>query len=177
VQDILIVVDMQNDFITGSLGTLEAQAILPRVVDRVKGHQGPVLFTRDSHGPEYLNSQEGQFLPVLHCQKGSEGWQIARELEALRALPAIDKPVFGSWELGEKLIAMNHAEAIAGVTLVGLCTDICVISNALIVKAALPEARVRVDAACCAGATPRGHRTALQALKPCQVIIENETEA
>ena len=172
---LLIVVDMQNDFITGALGTQEAQAILPRVVEKVKAHQGPVLFTRDSHQPDYLETQEGRHLPVPHCLVGSPGWQIAAELEALRQSPAIDKPAFGSWQLGEKLLAMHQEEAIDTITLVGLCTDICVISNALIAKAALPETEVRVDAACCAGATPAGHRQALEALKVCQVLIENDS--
>ncbi len=175
-QHLLIVVDMQNDFITGALGTPEAQAILPRVVEKVKAHQGPVLFTRDSHGPDYLNTQEGRHLPVPHCLVGTDGWQIAGELEALRQEPALDKPAFGSWQLGERLMAMHRAQPIQRVTLVGLCTDICVISNAMIVKAALPETEVRVDAACCAGATPQGHRRALEALKVCQVLIENNTQ-
>lgn len=172
---LLIVVDMQNDFITGALGTPEAQAILPAVVDKVKNHVGPVLFTRDSHTDKYLTTQEGHFLPVPHCEIGSDGWKIAPELEALRKEPAIDKPAFGSFELGEKLLAMHKEEPFTKVTLIGLCTDICVISNALIVKAALPEVAVHVDAACCAGATPEGHKTALLALKPCQVIIDNES--
>ena len=175
-QDILIVVDMQNDFITGSLGTPEARAILPRVVEKVKAHQGPVIFTRDSHGPDYQTSQEGRLLPVTHCQVGSPGWQIAADLEALRQTPAIDKPTFGSWELGERLRQMDREKKARSVTLVGLCTDICVISNALIAKAALPEAALHVDAACCAGATPEGHHTALQALKACQVFVDNQTE-
>ncbi|MDI9519760.1 MAG: cysteine hydrolase [Bacillota bacterium] len=171
---LLIVVDMQNDFISGALGTKEAQAILPAVVQKVKAHQGPVLFTRDTHQESYLNTQEGRFLPVRHCIIGTEGWQIAPELEALRKTPALDKPAFGSFELGELLLKMHREDPISKVTLVGLCTDICVISNTLIVKAVLPEAEVHVDAACCAGATPQGHRIALDALKPCQVIIDND---
>lgn len=173
-QHLLIVVDMQNDFLSGPLGTPEARAILPRVVEKVKNHQGSVLFTRDSHGPDYLDTQEGRHLPVPHCLRGTEGWQIAAELEALRRAPAIDKPAFGAWQLGETLRGMHREEPLGAVTLVGLCTDICVISNALLAKAALPETEVRVDAACCAGATPQGHRTALHALAACQVLIEND---
>ncbi len=172
---LLLVIDMQNDFINGALGTKEAQAILPLVVQKVKAHEGPVLFTRDSHQDTYLHTQEGRHLPVTHCVIGSDGWQIAPELEALRQEPALDKPAFGSLELGERLRAMHQAEPLEKITLVGLCTDICVISNALIAKAALPEVAVHVDASCCAGATPEGHYTALLALKPCQVIIDNES--
>lgn len=175
-QHLLIVVDMQNDFITGALGTPEAQAILPQVIEKVRAHKGPVLFTRDSHRPDYLDTQEGRHLPVPHCLVDSPGWQIAPELEALRQEPALDKPSFGSWELGERLMAMHQTQPLEKVSLVGLCTDICVISNALIVKAALPEVEVRVDAACCAGATPQGHRRALDALKVCQVLVDNDKE-
>lgn len=116
-------------------------------------------------------------LPVPHCIKGTWGWQIENSLEALRTAPALDKGSFGSLELGDSLRALNAEAPITSVTLVGLCTDICVISNALIAKAALPEARVIVDAACCAGATPEGHRTALDALKACQVLVVNAGEA
>lgn len=171
---LLIVVDMQNDFVTGPLGTKEARAILPAAVKKVKAHVGPVLFTRDSHGETYPDTQEGRFLPVRHCVIGTAGWQIVPELEALRQTPAVDKPAFGSFELGELLIKMHREDPIFKVTLIGLCTDICVISNALIVKAVLPEAEVHVDAACCAGATPQGHRTALDAMRPCQVLIDND---
>lgn len=172
--ELLIVVDMQNDFITGALGTPEAQAILPRVVEKVQAHQGPVLFTRDSHGADYPSTQEGRLLPVTHCQVGTEGWQIQAELEALRRLPALDKPAFGSLELAERVQAMHQETPLASITLIGLCTDICVISNALILKAALPEVKVTVDASCCAGVTPQSHRTALSAMKACQIFIENE---
>lgn len=170
-QDVLIVVDMQNDFIDGALGTPEAVEIVPRVRERILGFSGPVLFTRDTHGEDYLKTQEGRRLPVPHCIKGSEGWQIRAELDALRTLPAIDKPGFGSPELAEKLREMDGENHIASVTLIGLCTDICVISNAMLIKAALPETAVRVDAACCAGVTPESHATALAAMKACQIDI------
>ena len=171
---LLIVVDMQNDFITGALGTKEAQAILPRVIDKVQAHEGPVLFTRDSHGADYPATQEGRLLPVTHCPVGTEGWQIQEQLEALRRLPALDKPAFGSLELAQRVQALHADTLLASITLVGLCTDICVISNAMILKAALPEVKVTVDAACCAGVTPQSHHTALQAMKACQIFIENE---
>ena len=173
-QEILIVVDMQNDFIDGSLGTAEAVRIVPRVAEKIRSFPGTVLFTRDTHGPDYLSSQEGQRLPVVHCVKGTDGWQIRPELQALCRTAPIDKPTFGSVTLGEKLLELDREEKIASVTLVGLCTDICVISNALLVKAFLPEVPVTVDAACCAGVTPRSHLNALEAMKMCQITVENE---
>ena len=170
-QDILIVVDMQNDFIDGALGTKEAEAIVPKVREKIQQFNGTVLFTRDTHGPNYLQTQEGRNLPVEHCIKGTEGWEISLELDALRKTEPIDKVTFGSSELGFKLAEMNAEEPIGCITLVGLCTDICVISNAMIVKAFLPEVPVRVDAACCAGVTPESHENALAAMKCCQIEI------
>ena len=139
-QDILIVVDMQNDFIDGSLGTKEAVAIVPKVREKIQQFNGTVLFTRDTHGPNYLQTQEGRNLPVEHCIKGTEGWEISLELDALRKTEPIDKVTFGSSELGFKLAEMNAEEPIGCITLVGLCTDICVISNAMIVKASMHPA-------------------------------------
>jgi len=170
-QDILIVVDMQNDFIDGSLGTKEAVAIVPKVREKIQQFNGTVLFTRDTHGPNYLQTQEGRNLPVEHCIKDTDGWQIRLELDALRKTEPIDKVTFGSAELGFKLAEMNAEEPIGSITLVGLCTDICVISNAMIVKAFLPEVPVRVDASCCAGVTPESHENALAAMKCCQIEI------
>ena len=170
-QDILIVVDMQNDFIDGALGTKEAVAIVPNAREKIQQFNGTVLFTRDTHGPNYLQTQEGRNLPVEHCIKGTEGWQICLELDALRKTEPIDKVTFGSAELGFKLAEMNAEEPIGSITLIGLCTDICVISNAMIVKAFLPEVPVRVDAACCAGVTPESHENALAAMKCCQIEI------
>lgn len=173
-QDILIVVDMQNDFIDGALGTAEAVAIVSRVEEKIRGFQGRVIFTRDTHLENYLETQEGRNLPVPHCIRGSAGWELCPQLKPLCKEPPIDKPTFGSRELGERLLEADREEAIRSVTLVGLCTDICVISNAMIVKACLPEVPVTVDAACCAGVTPESHRTALAAMKMCQINIENE---
>lgn len=169
--DVLIVVDMQNDFIDGALGTAEALAIVPKVKEKIEGFQGQVFFTRDTHQANYMDTQEGRKLPVPHCIEGSEGWQIRPELEALRRTEAVDKPGFGSVQLAERLREMNEAEPIGSVTLVGLCTDICVISNAMLIKAYLPELPVKVDAACCAGVTPESHENALAAMAMCQIEI------
>ncbi|MBQ2895792.1 MAG: cysteine hydrolase [Oscillospiraceae bacterium] len=173
-QEYLIVVDMQKDFIDGALGTAEAVAIVPRVADKIRSFNGKVLFTRDTHEANYLSTQEGRLLPVPHCIRGSEGWQLDKLLQPLCTEAPIDKPVFGSVELGERLHAANARETISRITLVGLCTDICVISNALLCRAFLPETEIVVDAACCAGVTPESHATALAAMKACQIRIENE---
>ena len=173
-QNILIVVDMQNDFIDGALGTPEAVAIVPAAAEKIRSFPGTVLFTRDTHTPDYLNTQEGRNLPVVHCVRGTPGWELRPELQALCKTAPIDKPTFGSAKLGELLLAMDREDPIASVTLIGLCTDICVISNALLVKAFLPEVPVTVDAACCAGVTPESHRNALAAMKMCQIAVENE---
>ena len=174
-QEILVVVDMQNDFVTGPLGTPEARTILPKVAEKVKNFPGRVLFTRDTHEENYLESREGKALPVPHCIRGTRGWEICPELETLRKEEPIDKPTFGSTGLGEVLRAADqYGEKIGKITLVGVCTDICVISNALLLRAFLPEAEIAVDAACCAGVTPESHQTALRAMKACQIAIENE---
>ena len=173
-QKILIVVDMQNDFIDGALGTAEAVAIVGKVKAKIEGFDGKVFFTRDTHFADYLTTREGKNLPVEHCIKDSYGWQIRKELDVLRKNQAIDKPAFGSAELGEILKAENGSEEIESITLIGLCTDICVISNAMLIKAFLPEVKVKVDATCCAGVTPDSHKTALSAMKMCQIEIENE---
>ncbi len=170
----LIVVDMQNDFIDGALGTKEAEAIVGKVAEKIRGFDGEVIFTRDTHAPEYLETQEGRRLPVVHCVKESAGWRIREGLEAIRPCTVIDKPTFGSTELGVLLAQRDLEEKIGSITVIGLCTDICVISNALLIKAFLPETPIVVDAACCAGVTPESHRNALEAMKMCQIAIENE---
>jgi len=172
--DILIVVDMQNDFIDGALGTKEALAIVPAVLEKIKGFEGRVIFTRDTHFDNYMDTQEGKNLPVPHCIKGSEGWQIRAELDALRKEEAVDKPSFGSVELSTMLARENAEKPIRSVTFIGLCTDICVISNAMLIKAAMPEVPVTVDAACCAGVSPASHNNALEAMKMCQIRIINQ---
>ena len=173
-QEILIVVDMQNDFIDGSLGTAEAVAIVPKVAEKIRSFPGKVLFTRDTHPENYLETQEGRNLPVVHCVRGTPGWEIREELMSLCTTEPIDKPTFGSTKLGEVLLGLTTLEPISSVTLIGLCTDICVISNALLVKAFLPEVPVTVDAACCAGVTPESHLNALAAMKMCQIRVVNE---
>ncbi len=169
--DVLIVVDMQNDFIDGTLGTKEAVAIVPNVVERIKTFKGLILATRDTHNSDYLSTQEGRKLPVEHCIKGSRGWNIREEISALIKEEPIDKPTFGSRELADRLLTVNMEEAIESITIIGLCTDICVISNALLLKAFLPEVPLMVDASCCAGVTKESHEQALEAMKMCQIQI------
>ena len=166
---VLVVVDMQNDFIGGALGTKEAVAIVPKVVEKIRNFEGMVLITWDTHKEDYLDTQLGKKLPVAHCIKGTEGWELHPEIEALRKEDALDKPTFGSTQLGCILKEMGGLES---VTFVGLCTDICVISNAMIAKAFIPEVPVIVDASCCAGVTPQSHKNALEAMKMCQIICE-----
>lgn len=173
-QDILVVVDMQNDFVDGALGSKEAQAIVPKVVEKIQNFSGTVLFTRDTHEEDYMQTQEGKYLPVPHCIHNTQGWQLCPAVEQLRRTEPLDKVTFGSRQLGELLCRMDLQEAINSVTLIGLCTDICVISNAFLVKAFLPEVTVTVDASCCAGVTPESHQTALNAMRACQIQIEND---
>ena len=170
-QDILVVVDMQNDFIDGALGTKEAVTIVPKVEEKIRNFKGTVLFTRDTHETWYLDTQEGKKLPVPHCIRDTEGWQIRRELDDLRKTEPIDKETFGSTDLAADLVAMNIDDEIGSITVVGLCRDICVISNALLAKAALPEVPITVDASCCAGVTPESHENALKAMEMCQIDI------
>ena len=170
-QKVLVVVDMQNDFIDGALGTKEAVAIVPGVKEKIENFDGVVLFTRDTHETNYLDTQEGKKLPVPHCIRDTEGWQIRSELDALRKTEPIDKETFGSTDLAGELVALNEDEEIGSITLVGLCTDICVISNALLIKASLPEVPICVDATCCAGVTPESHENALKAMEACQIRI------
>lgn len=168
----LVVVDMQNDFITGSLGTPEAQAIVPKVVEKIQGFEGLVLYTQDTHGADYLQTQEGRNLPVEHCLKGTWGWQLEPRVEAVRTSTPIEKSTFGSKGLAEVLKARHtYEEPLEKIQLVGLCTDICVISNALLLKAYLPEVPLTVDASCCAGVTPESHQRALEAMETCQIHV------
>ena len=170
-QDVLVVVDMQNDFIDGALGTPEAVAIVPNVKRKIEEFQGTVLFTRDTHFENYLETQEGKNLPVPHCIKGTDGWDIRPELDQLRTTNPIDKVTFGSDQLGEILFGMDQQERIESITFIGLCTDICVISNAMIAKAFLPEVPLIIDANCCAGVTPESHENALKAMEVCQIKV------
>ena len=164
----LIVVDMQVDFITGSLGSELATAIVPNVVEKVKNFDGKVIFTRDTHFEDYMNTQEGKNLPVTHCIKGSDGWQICKELIPY-VETVVDKLTFGSIELPE--VIKSFGEPIEKIELCGLCTDICVISNAIVLKAAFPETPITVDSSCSAGVTVESHNNALNAMKSVQIEI------
>lgn len=168
---ILIVIDMQNDFITGSLGSPEAQAIVERVAEKIRTFDGDVAATKDTHDTSYSNTQEGKLLPVLHCVVGTEGWEfpsaISRALSEKSYMP-FWKDRFASVALSKHVEAGEYEE----VHLCGICTDICVVSNALLLKAALPETPIYVDASCCAGTTPEMHKKALDVMRSCQVIVE-----
>ncbi|HIR64899.1 MAG TPA: cysteine hydrolase [Candidatus Faecousia faecigallinarum] len=167
---LLVVVDMQNDFIGGPLGTPEAASIVAKVRKKLTECRAAgytVVFTRDTHTQDYLNTQEGRLLPVVHCVKGTPGWEITGALPVEDSL-VLDKPAFGSIALAQYAASLPGLERIL---LVGLCTDICVISNAMILKAALPEVEIAVDAACCAGTTPESHQNALAAMKMCQIQV------
>lgn len=175
-QKILAVIDMQNDFISGSLGTKEAQLILPKVCEKIKlakldGKQ--IYFTRDTHQENYMETQEGKHLPVSHCIYGTDGWNLAKEIaDLVETEDAVwDKNTFGSKELAKFFLQEHEKEPIEEIELIGLCTDICVISNALLWKAFLPEVSICVDSACCAGVTPESHTNALAAMKICQIEI------
>ena len=165
----LIVVDMQADFITGSLGSKLAEAIVPNVIEKVKNYDGEVIFTRDTHESDYLKTQEGKKLPVEHCIKDTDGWQICDELKPYVSA-VVDKITFGSVDLPQ--IIKNYGEEIEEIELCGLCTDICVISNAMILKAAFPEVKITVDSKCCAGVTAESHNTALEAMKAVQIEVK-----
>lgn len=170
---ILIVVDMQKDFIDGSLGTKEAQKILPAVKEKIKMYSLENIYvTKDTHEENYLETSEGKHLPVAHCVKGTKGWELNAEISALtQGACIIEKPTFGSVAMMEMLKAENEKEMLE-IELIGLCTDICVVSNALLLKAAMPENRIRVDASCCAGVTPESHEAALTTMKMCQIEVE-----
>lgn len=173
-QKILVVVDMQNDFVTGSLGTKEAQAIAPAVVSKVKNFDGEIIFTQDTHSENYLETQEGRMLPVKHCIKGTKGWELIGELEQLRqqhSYTVYEKPAFGSTKLAKDLELKNREGQIESIEVIGLCTDICVISNALMLKAFMPELPILTDAACCAGVTPDKHNAALETMRSCQITV------
>ena len=171
----LIVIDMQNDFIDGALGTPEAQAIVPKVKKKIEEYRergDKIIFTMDTHHAGYLNTLEGQKLPVKHCISGTDGWRLTSKLGSLSADDSIlAKYSFGYSCWDEGYYGFEDTESI---TLVGLCTDICVISNALILKANFPETEITVDASCCAGTTPENHRAALQVMKRCQINVVGE---
>lgn len=167
---VLVVVDMQNDFIDGTLGTAEAILIVPHVIEKIKQYEkdgGVVIFTKDTHFADYLNTREGRHLPVPHCIKGTHGHDIPSDI--LRSHELIfEKLTFGSVELVDYLSGIEFDE----IELIGLCTDICVVSNALMIKARFPEREVIVDSSCCAGVTPDTHEAALTTMKMCQITVK-----
>lgn len=177
---ILVVVDMQTDFVDGALGTPEAVAILPTVSEKIKTYaadsDGVILVTYDTHTETYMNTSEGKHLPVPHCIKGTEGWTlhptVAEALEGVTYTP-VEKPTFGSVDL-PALVAQAAAGKDFSVELIGLCTDICVVSNTLLLKTHYPEAEISVDASCCAGVTPATHEAALTTMEMCQIEVKRE---
>lgn len=174
----LIVIDMQNDFIDGSLGTKEAQAIVPNVKKKIEEYQArgdEIIFTRDTHREDYLETNEGKHLPVEHCIIGTEGWNIHPDLD-IESCEHIDKPTFGwkFWDTKDDADETYYFRELNDIEIVGLCTDICVVSNALILKANYPWANITVDASCCAGVTPESHKAALTTMKMCQINIIGE---
>lgn len=172
---ILIVVDMQKDFVDGALGTAEAAAIVDTVAAKIAAHNGPIAVTYDTHGENYMDTAEGKKLPVPHCIRGTDGWQlnnrVAKALTGKEYTP-IEKPTFGAVALPALVETLSGGEDFS-LELIGLCTDICVVSNALLLKANFPEAPISVDASCCAGVTPESHRAALATMGCCQIDITN----
>ncbi len=172
-EKILIVVDMQKDFVDGALGTPEAQAIVPAVCEKIRAFDGRIYVTLDTHGENYMDTSEGKHLPVPHCIKGTQGWALdLRVAEALegKQFCMLQKPTFGSVKLPQLL--REECGKYFAIELIGLCTDICVVSNALLLKANFPELPISVDAACCAGVTPETHNAALATMKMCQIAVK-----
>lgn len=175
---LLVVVDMQNDFIDEALGTKEAVAIVPNVVNKILNWKGDIIVTRDTHSENYLESREGKYLPIPHCINGTHGHKINDDVKDAidtaskngHGVHYIDKPTFGSTVLAGIVKANNYDY----VELIGLCTDICVVSNALLIKANCPEMDIAVDKTCCAGVTPETHKAALDTMKMCQIDIIGE---
>ncbi len=169
----LIAVDLQNDFITGSLGTAEAQAIVPAAAEKIRGFDGEIIATLDTHGPDYLMTAEGRKLPVKHCLRGTKGWELDPVIAAAlreKGFTAAEKPTFGAVQLPAMIEAAADGEDFT-IELIGLCTDICVVSNALLLKAHFPEKPIAVDASCCAGVTPEAHDAALATMRSCQIDV------
>ena len=171
---ILIVIDMQNDFIDAALGTKEAVSIVEAVKEKIRSFPAEdVIATMDTHDEGYMQTQEGKNLPVMHCIKGTDGWKIRPDIaELLTGARIFEKPTFGSTALAADLKDLSEKEEIE-LELIGLCTDICVVSNALLLKASMPEIKISVDAACCAGVTPQKHLAALETMRSCQIDVKN----
>lgn len=169
----LIVVDMQKDFVDGALGTKEAVGIVPKVAEKIKNFEGEIIVTYDTHRDNYMETAEGNKLPVPHCIKETDGWKLDKNvLKALegKKYTEIEKPTFGSVKLPKLIESTANGEEFT-IELIGLCTDICVVSNALLLKASFPESEISVDPACCAGVTPESHNAALLTMKMCQINI------
>lgn len=175
-KNVLIVVDMQKDFVDGALGTPEAVAIVDKVAEKINGFDGDIIVTYDTHFENYMETREGKYLPVPHCIKDTQGWQlndkVQEALQKTKGWSVIYKPTFGSTKLVEMIQEQGYENA--EITLIGLCTDICVVSNAMLLKAFYPEMNISVDASCCAGVTPESHQAALTTMKSCQINILNE---
>jgi len=169
----LVVVDMQKDFVDGALGTKEAVAIVPKVVEKIRNFKGEIIVTYDTHYDNYMDTREGKNLPVPHCIKGTDGWLLdAQVSESIKnkKYTVVEKPTFGSVELPEIIKSKTEDEEFS-IELVGLCTDICVVSNALLLKANFPEIEISIDPECCAGVTPESHTAALETMRMCQINI------
>ena len=170
---VLVVVDMQKDFVDGSLGTKEAVAIVPKVAEKIRAFDGDIFVTYDTHFENYLETAEGRKLPVEHCIKGTDGWKLDKDVAAAlegKAYTPVEKLTFGSVALPGMIEKAAGGEEFC-VELIGLCTDICVVSNALLIKAAFPEVPIAVDSACCAGVTPEKHAAALETMRSCQIDV------
>lgn len=166
---------MQKDFVFGKLGSNEAQLIVKNVVEKIRKFEGKVIFTKDTHQKDYLSTREGRFLPVEHCIENTPGWELIEEVDTIqkeKALPIYLKTTFGSMALMQALVEENQKTPIESIELIGVCTDICVVSNAILLKAALPEVEIEVDASCCAGVTPQKHKAALETLRSCQIVVK-----
>lgn len=172
----LIIIDMQNDFVTGALRTEEARTAAKYTIQKAEKFQGNILFTQDTHEENYLDTQEGKMLPVRHCIRGTSGWRLIPELEAVQKqknIPVFEKSTFGSVALAQSLLKIYQEKRLESIELAGLCTDICVISNALLIKAFMPELPVMVDVSCCAGVSPEKHEAALRTMESCQIILKD----
>lgn len=176
----LIVVDLQNDFINGTLGTAEAEAIVPKAVEKINNWDGAIIATRDTHNADYMGTREGKHLPVKHCIRHTDGHMIHEDVKNAiytignkgNDVMFLNKNTFGSTVIPEVL--RTYGEEIESIEVIGLCTDICVVSNVMLLKANFPEIDITVDASCCAGVTPESHKAALQTMKMCQVNVINE---
>lgn len=171
----LVVVDMQKDFVDGALGTAEAVAIVPAVCEKIRAFDGEIFATLDTHGENYLETSEGKNLPVVHCVRNTKGWKLDKQAAAAlkeKGFTPVEKPTFGSVKLPELIREAADGEEFS-LEVIGLCTDICVVSNVLMLKANFPEVPISVDAKCCAGVTPEAHKAALATMASCQIRIDN----